>query len=49
MKIEELADSVDPYEEAHNKLPHLGLQQNFDGSNTDGSFTKAVSNSFLSP
>ena len=25
------------------------IQQNFSGSNTDGSFTMAVSNSFLSP
>ena len=25
------------------------VQQNFNGSNTDGSFTTAVSNSFLSP
>ena len=25
------------------------IQKNFDGSNTDGSFTTAVSNSFLSP
>ena len=25
------------------------LQQNFNGSNTDGSLTTAVSNSFLSP
>ena len=25
------------------------IQSNFDGSNTDGSFTTAVSNSFLSP
>ena len=25
------------------------IQKNFNGSNTDGSFTTAVSNSFLSP
>ena len=25
------------------------IQQNFNGSNTDGSFTTVVSNSFLSP
>ena len=28
---------------------NLDLQKNFSGSNTDGSFTTAVSNSFLSP
>ena len=27
----------------------LEIQKNFSGSNTDGSFTTAVSNSFLSP
>ena len=27
----------------------ITIQQNFNGSNTDGSFTRAVSNSFLSP
>ena len=27
----------------------MAVQYNFSGSNTDGSFTKAVSNSFLSP
>ena len=28
---------------------HMYIQTNFSGSNTDGSFTTAVSNSFLSP
>ena len=27
----------------------INIQTNFNGSNTDGSFTTAVSNSFLSP
>ena len=30
-------------------VPVIFLQSNFDGSNTDGSFTIAYSNSFLSP
>ena len=30
-------------------LLSMKLQWNFSGSNTDGSFTTAVSNSFLSP
>ena len=29
--------------------PASGIQQNFSGSNTDGSFTTALSNSLLSP
>ena len=31
------------------EIYHIPIQQNFNGSNTDGSFTTAVSNSFLSP
>ena len=30
-------------------FPYQHIQWNFNGSNTDGSFTTAVSNSFLSP
>ena len=30
-------------------IEQLYIQSNFGGSNTDGSFTTAVSNSFLSP
>ena len=33
----------------HRPIWFLGVQWNFSGSNTDGSFTMAVSNSFLSP
>ena len=30
-------------------IKNVNIQSNFSGSNTDGSFTMAVSNSFLSP
>ena len=39
-----LASGLSPYRRTHHDI-----QQNFSGSNTHGSLTTAVSNSFLSP
>ena len=40
--------SISPDKIAKNYI-YFYLQKNFNGSNTDGSFTTACSNSFLSP